>query len=373
MIKRRTFIGGALAASAFGSTVRAKTPASSLYDRAIVIDALGGYGRFDPGQAGSPIDQGSFADVRASGVTAINLTVSAVGNRPDSFETTVAQISRAERDLAAHPDVFLHVRKAADLKVAKASGRCGVIYGFQDSTPLGPKLEQLDIFDDLGLRICQPTYNVRNWAGDGSIEAANGGLSKLGFDLVAALNDRRILVDLSHAGVRVIDEGIAASTRPPAITHSGCRALRDHPRNTSDAAMRALAAKGGVIGIYFMPYLTATPGGPPSGADVIRHIEHAWQVAGEDHVGIGTDGSISPVALTPAYRKWFAEMQAGRTASGIAAPGEGAETFLFAAEYNTPRRLETLASDLLARGHSTARVEKLIGGNFARLFADVWG
>ena len=62
-----------------------------------------------------------------------------------------------------------------------------------------------------------------------------------------------------------------------------------------------------------------------------------------------------------------------RRAAGIAAPGEDPDVMLFAPEYNTPRRFETLADDLLKRGHSTARVEKIVGGNFARLFAEVWG
>jgi membrane dipeptidase len=148
--------------------------------------------------------------------------------------------------------------------------------------------------------------------------------------------------------------------------------VHDHPRNTHDAELKALADKGGVVGIYFMPFLTGT-GRQPTAADIVRHIEHAVKVAGEDHVGLGTDGTISGVELTPAYRKMFAENQAARTKAGYAAPGEGPETFLFAKEYNDPRRFETLAGDLLKRGHPTGRVEKILGGNFARLFGEVWG
>jgi membrane dipeptidase len=246
-----------------------------------------------------------------------------------------------------------------------------MIYGLQDSALLGGDMDRVRTFDDLGVRIMQPTYNLRNLAGDGATEPANGGLSKFGFALIAELNKRRMLVDFAHAGQRVMAEGIKASTRPCAITHSGCRAITDHPRNTPDAEMKQLADKGGVIGIYFMPYLRVS--GQQRAADVIAHLEHAVRTAGEDHVGIGTDGTISGVELTPAFRKQFAENNAARKAAGIAAPNENDDVFLFAPAYNDPRRLETLAGDLLARGWSTTRVEKILGGNFARLFGEVWG
>jgi membrane dipeptidase len=135
--------------------------------------------------------------------------------------------------------------------------------------------------------------------------------------------------------------------------------------------LKALADKGGVAGIYFMPYLRVK--GQQTAADVIAHLEHAVQVMGEDHVGLGTDGSISGVDLTPEYRKKYAEANALRKSSGIAAPNENDDVFTFAPDLNTPRRFETLADMLLSRGWSTTRVEKILGANFARLFSEVWG
>jgi membrane dipeptidase len=377
MIGRRDFLAGAGAVAGVLATrpARAAEPAArSLYGRVIVIDALGGPGGYDPsGKPGDPMSARFVADAKASGLTAVNVTVSAVGNVPNGFEDTIGEIAFLNAEIARNPGVFMGVRTAADLRAAKASGRLGLIYGMQDSMPLGAEFaDRLALLHNLGVRIVQPTYNLRNLFGDGCLEPANGGLSRLGRSLVEALNDRRILVDVSHAGSRVQAESIALSKRPVAITHSGCRAVHDHPRNTHDAELKALADKGGVVGIYFMPFLTGT-GRQPTAADIVRHIEHAVKVAGEDHVGLGTDGTISGVELTPAYRKMFAENQAARTKAGYAAPGEGPETFLFAKEYNDPRRFETLAGDLLKRGHPTGRVEKILGGNFARLFGEVWG
>ncbi len=369
-----TALAGAAALS--GGATRAagiSSAATELYNRATVVDALGAPGGYDPAEPDMvALTKVNLADIRVSGITLLNYTVGQVGNVPDSFEQAVNGISGA-LSLAEteHPDLFTIVRTKADIAAAKASKRTGLILGFQDSAPFGADLDRVELFHGLGLRICQPTYNRRNLMGDGCLEPANGGLSKLGADLVAKLNEKRILVDASHAGPRTQSDSIAACKGPMAITHTGCRALADNPRNTGDDVLRALANKGGVAGMYFIPFLRTS--GQPHAEDLIRHIEHAVNIMGEDHVGLGTDGDVTGLTLDKRFRADFAKFVADRQKKGISAPGETPDVFLYIPKYNTPRRFETLASDLLVRGWSTVRVEKLIGGNFARLFGEVWG
>ncbi|MEA3387814.1 MAG: membrane dipeptidase [Pseudomonadota bacterium] len=374
-LHRRQFIAATAGLALAGRETRAvaSESAASVYDRSIVIDGLGGPGGFDTAaRPGDPLAERFLADARRSGITAINYTVSAVGNVPTAFEDTVAAIAAANREIADHPDVFIQVRTAADLLTAKRSNRVGLIYGIQDTAPLGTDIaRRLPILQNLGVRIVQMTYNRRNLAGDGSLEPANGGLSNFGREIIAALNERRILVDLSHGGQRVHADGITASRRPPAITHTGCRNLVDNPRNTWDADLKALADKGGVAGIYFVPFLRAK--GELRSEDIIRHIEHAIKVAGEDHVGIGTDGYVSRIEVTPEYQRYHRQFVSSRREAGISAPGEDPDVLMFSPDYNEPRRLEKLAHDLFRRGHSTGRVEKILGMNFARLFKEVWG
>lgn len=338
------------------------------YDQAILIDALGGPG----GSGNGPLlTAAEIADVRASGLTALNLTVGALGSGADVFEQTFRTIGSCEREIDAHPDVLMKVKSAADLERAKASGRLGIIYGFQDATPLGDDPGRVELFSRFGVRILQLTYNRRNLLGDGCLEPGNAGLSRLGLQVVERMNELGVLVDLSHCGHRTTLDGIAASKRPVAITHAGCAAVADLPRNKTDEELRNLAQKGGVVGIYFMPFLRTR--GQPMAADLIRHIEHAVDVCGEDHVGIGTDGGISAVELTPEYVKRFHEDVANRRRQGISAPGESEDVYTFLPDLNTPRRFDILAGLLRERGHSDARVEKILGGNFARLFREVWG
>ena len=337
-----------------------------------MIDALGG-----PGNANGPhkprqkLTAADLADVKASGVTAVNLTVSSVGSYAKDFEETLANIAFYDGEIATHSDALLKVTTNADLMEAKRSGRLGVIYGFQDGTPFGESLDRFDLFHDLGVRIVLFTYNRRNLIGDGCLEPGNAGLSLFGRELVARLNEKRVLIDLSHSGDRTTLESIELSQQPVAITHTSCRAVTDLPRNKTDGVLRKLADKGGVVGIYFMPYLRTS--GQPMADDVVRHLEHAIQVCGEDHVGLGTDGTISPVNVTPEYRKAFTEEMKERRKRGIAAPGEREDAFTFVPDLNTPRRLETLAMLLSKRGHSDVQIAKILGGNFERLFREVWG
>jgi membrane dipeptidase len=342
-----------------------------LYRDAIVIDSLGGLGPDNPSRPdNAALTARDIADVRASGVTAMNVTVNLPGNGPDRFEKTIEIVAAIEREIATHPDVFLKVLDGAGLLQAKATRRTGLIMGCQDTTMLEGDLQRLALFHDLGVRICQPTYNRRNLMGDGCMEKADGGLSQLGHEFVAEANRLHIVLDLSHAGPRTIAEGIAASAAPMAISHTGCRALVDLPRNTYDKELKALADRGGVSGMYFMPFLKVS--GQPHADDLIRHLEHAVNVCGEDHVGIGTDGTVGGAIIDEAYIAAARKEHEDRVKAGIAAPGEAAGVYPLIPEYNDPRRFKSLADDLSRRGWAPGRIEKILGQNFMRLFSGVW-
>lgn len=332
----------------------------------MVIDFLASPGPFNTPVQVEALTPQMVANARASGITAVNLTIG--GRNPEEVFSVMA---RWERDLRAHPDVLIKIEKASDLQLARSSRRLGLIYGFQDTVAITPDLARVALYHAFGLRIVQLTYNVRNAVGDGCLQPENGGLSPLGRELVGELNARRVIVDLAHCGQRTTAEGIAASKAPVAISHSACRAIVDVPRSKRDEELKAMADKGGVVGIYLMPFLAAK--GQPTSDDLVRHIEHAVKVCGEDHVGIGSDLSITPHEVDAEYMRVHRTFVEGRMKAGIAAPGEDPEVPMFVTDLNTPRRMELIADKLLARGHSEGRVEKIIGANFARLATEVWG
>jgi membrane dipeptidase len=217
----------------------------------------------------------------------------------------------------------------------------------------------------------QVTYNDRNLWGDGCLEPGNAGLSRLGRQAVERMNASGVTVDVSHCGDRTTRDTIESSSKPILVSHAGCRAVFDHPRNKDDGALKALADRGGVVGIYLMPFLSAGPG-PITPDDLFRHVGHAWKVAGEDHVGIGTDQGLRPVADTPAYRRELAEEISQRKRAGVSAPGESVDRPPFIPEFNRADRFALLADDFARRGMPPRIVDKVLGRNFERVLTQTW-
>jgi membrane dipeptidase len=340
--------------------------------RSTYVDAQGGLDGFDEPEPGRFVASQRLRDlVRQRRIDIISATVGPVGNGPDRFRETVEGIANYDRLIEAHPELLVKVSRASDIEAARASRRIGQIYNLQDTTALETDAARVDTFATLGVRVMQLTYNKRNLCGDGCLERSNAGLSDFGREVVARINRNRLVLDLSHAGQRTQAEGIAVSSAPPAITHSGCRALADLPRNTYDAEMRALADKGGVFGVYLMPFLRTH--GQPGREDLLRHLEHAVNVCGEDHVGIGTDNPFTGYLINDQARERQKRFYEDRAAQGIAAPGEAPDVFNLVEGYNSPDRYDRIGSDLRRRGWSSVRVDKVLGGNFVRLFREVWG
>lgn len=366
MTTRRTFLGGG-AAFAASALVGAAPPSrwdERDYARATVIDAQGSTG------GGQRMTPEVVAAIRSAGMTAISMTVGRVGSGPGQFHDSVAEVARVAQMCLDYPKLLILIRTAADLAEAKRSGRLGIVCNFQDTSPLEGDIAHVALFRAMGVRMIQLTYNTRNLAGDGAIERADAGLSDYGRRVIAEIEAQKIALDLSHGGARTIAEGVAAATRPMAISHTGCRALNDVPRNVSDATLRAMADKGGVAGIYLMPFLRAS--GQPRADDLIRHIEHAVNVCGEDHVGIGTDGSLTTQRTDAAAYAAQREFYESRAKRGIAAPGEAPDVLNLIPDYTSPRRFFDIGRDLAARGYPARRIDKILGGNFARLFGTLW-
>ena len=350
--------------------VSASTPVA-LYENSIIIDGLGFPGGLSNDET-SPLNDLELEHVGQSGLTAAHLTVGAVGTMAPllAFEKIVRDIARWEQQIDDNPKTLSRVRGSADISAAKSAGNTGLIYGLQDGVSFEDDLNRLDALQQLGIRVIQPTYNRRNLLGDGCMEPADAGLSRSGNEAIERMNALGILVDLSHCGRKTAADALAASKRPVSFTHTGCYALAEHPRHRTDEEMKAIADTGGVVGIYIMPYLAR--GNQPTAADVIMHIEHALDVVGEDHVSIGTDGTVSPTELTDAFIEKFREITSRRKKQGIAAPFETETGYLFANDLNTPRRFETLSRMLLERGHSESLVTKIMGANLLRLFLETW-
>ena len=375
MLTRRDFLaaaGGVAAAASLPGALAASRPWPP-YAGMLAIDGASGtnlvyFDKGDPGIAGE------LAAARACGLTATLLTVGPQGRfwlDDAAFVRAKDTIAKWKQTIAMYPDVLMPIENGADLDRAHREKKLGQIFGFQGTEPLGEDLERIPMFRALGVRVIQLTHNRRNLVGDGSLEPGNAGLSNYGHEVVERLNAEKIVVDLAHGSQRTMREGILASKAPPLISHTGCRALSDLPRNTPDEELRLLADRGGVAGMIFWPYLRRDT--QPMAIDLVRHIEHAIDVCGEDHVGLGSDTPVAPVERTPAWEKENRANIADMVEQGVFERGRPEDLYLFIPDLNRADRYEVLAGMLAKRGHSEARIAKIMGGNFARVMREVWG
>lgn len=336
--------------------------AAQLYSKAFVFDAnclpaLGGLCCHEHTAEG-------LAILRESGITALKSTL---GGYDGSFETTISDIADTQGMFDRLGEHFIKVTRHDDLVRAKAEGKLAVVLSFETASMLGDKLDRIDLFRKLDVLVMQLSYNHKSPFGCGCLDGDTEGLTPLGREAIARMNTLGVALDLSHANTATTAQAIAASNKPVVMTHTGCRSVYRHPRNKEDREMKALADKGGVMGVYMLPYLTEDTRQPML-EDYMRHMAHALDVCGEDHVGIGTDSMFATVTdedIKDALKN-FKE----RAARGVGAPGENRPPYI--PDINTPRKLEYVADAMLRRGYGASVVDKVLGLNFSRVYKDIW-
>lgn len=332
--------------------------AVGLVERSLVIDMLfvprieltaEGYTR--------ALSEREIADFRASGITGMHNSTG-VGTRDEALTFLASQEGLAARQ----PDLFTLVLKAEDLDRAKHDRRIGMFMGFQNASPFDT-VEDVAFFHGLGLRCAQLTYNSQNRIGSGSTDRADGGVSSFGERIIRAMNQAGMLVDVSHCGDRTTLDGIALSSGPIAITHSNCRAINNHPRNKTDEAIRALAAKGGIMGITGVRNFVRDRE-PTNVGHIADHIEHVAGLVGIEHVGIGSDADLNGYDDMP--RDQYEQLKASYAASYAFRNRIDTDGF------DHPRKIYDLTEELIRRRHSDADIALILGGNFRRLLGAIW-
>ena len=331
----------------------ARDAARQAYDEAVVIDGL---------NVSLWESDAVYRSLHAGGITAINATIAVW----EGFEETMAHISRWPARFQRHAGTVTQGRSVADILRAKREGRTAVVLGWQNASPIENDLDRLALFYELGVRVVQVTYNERNLLGNGCYERVDEGLSNFGLDAVRLMNELGILIDLSHVGDRTTLDTIEHSEKPVAFTHANARSFMGHVRNKPDDALRLLAEKGGVVGANafptFLPKLYES-----TISDYADAIDDLVERVGIDHVGIGTDFCQDRPA---AFFDWlFSQYGVRPRKSPLAIP----DPHYHPRGFETPAEMPALAAELSSRGYSTDDVSAVLGGNFLRLFREVWG
>ncbi len=225
-----------------------------------------------------------------------------VAGGAEAVQKTLEQIDWVYRLIARYPDDFRVATSAADVLAARASGHIASLLGAEGAHSLNDSPAVLRMFARLGVRYLTLTHVLNStWADSGTDEPVFNGLSDRGREYVRELDRLGVLVDLSHVSPKTMHDALDVSTAPVIFSHSSCRALADHRRNVPDDVLVRLADNGGIIMVTFVPQFLSeeysawfdgpkdTPEPLVTVQDVADHVEHARDVAGIRHIGLGSD------------------------------------------------------------------------------------
>ena len=265
-------------------------------------------------------------------------------------------------------DKLLHVTEVEDFRRAKAQGKLGILFHFQNSLPLEQSIELLDVYKALGVRIIQLTYNVKNFVGDGCLERTDAGLSDFGVRLIKAMNRAGIAVDCSHTGMQTTFDAMDVSEYPVVFSHSLVKTVRDSPRNLTDEQIKRVAEMGGVIGMNgFPPFVADTS--RPTLDDLLKHVDYIAELVGIDHVGLGIDFEYIDESMQKdslAHYDYF--VKTGQWNPDDYPP----PPYYYPQGLDDPRYFPNLTKALLERGYDEDETKKVLGGNFMRVYAQIW-
>lgn len=298
---------------------------------------------------------------KTSGFNVLHVGVGTGG--ADAYDSTLRFLASWNGFMAHHSDWFMRIDSPERIESVKRSGKLGIILGLQNSEHFR-KPDDVDYFYSIGQRVSQLTYNARNLIGTGSTERTDSAITDFGVSIIERMNKVGMAVDVSHCGDLTSADACTVSKAPVLITHSNCRALCPHPRCKPDDVIKKVAATGGVIGITGVRMFVKNTE-PTTIEDVLNHYDHVAKLVGVEHVGTGSDIGIEGYdALPEPIRK---KLHASYKASYAFRAKDDVEGL------DHPQRTYDLTEGLIRRGYSDADIDGVLGGNFKRVLAQIWG
>lgn len=297
--------------------------------------------------------------VRSGGVNVVHATCGVW----EDMAGAMTRIGSWRHFARQNADIVRIVRTVEEMQTAVDDDVLGIVLGFQNSSMLGDDPEMAGIFADVGIRVIQLTYNIANHLGSSCWEPHDGGLTRAGYRMVTALNDAGVLLDISHVGNTTGRDAVDASRLPIAVTHGNPHTFCASGRNKPDDLIDAMAARGGVIGCTLYPLFMG-------GADVTRTaycqmLADLAERIGVGHVAIGSD---AVVGWEPGALGWMRNGRWDRPAD----PDDVPSFPPWPAWFQGPQDFGSLSDGLDEVGFSAAERDQVLGGNWLRLFGQVF-
>lgn len=345
----------------FGIDESQEARASRLHGESLIIDGLGGSILMRPVPDVNGHDR--IDQYRENGVTISNETIAMPG---ECARTTLKRVFDYYSLDEISNDRTKRIRSVQDILDCHETGTLGLIYGLQGGAPFEEDTYLIPIFRELGVRIVNLVYNVRNRLGDGCLESTNAGLTAYGKSVVLEMNRVGITLDLSHSGERTSLDAARLSQAPAVFSHSNVLALTQHPRNITDEQIRVAADTGGLVGLCpHSQFCESTPGMRPSINEFLDHIVYVAGLVGTQHVGIGTDLFGGKTIGEAVFRFQF-----GRQVPG--AWGGYDVDSKYVKGFDNVFGWRNVTRGLVSRGFNDDEVRQILGENWLRVFRASW-
>ena len=306
-----------------------------------------------------------FRQMREGGLDCVHVTIA----YHETALETLRRIGEWNRLFEDNADLVMRVGDREDVLEAQRSGRTGIVYGFQNCSPIEDDHSLVEVFHQLGVRFMQLSYNNQSLLATGCYEENDPGITRFGRQVIREMNRVGMVVDMSHSAERSTLEAIELSRRPIAITHANPYSFHPALRNKSDKVLEALGESGGMLGFSLYPH-HLKDGSRCRLADFCAMVARTAERMGVDRIGIGSDlCQDQPDSVV----QW---MRNGRW-SRVTDYGEGsADAAGFPAQpdwFADSTHYRNLAAGLADAGFGEAEVEKIMGGNWLRFFGQSFG
>lgn len=306
-----------------------------------------------------------FRQMREAGVAAVHVTIC----YHENFRETVTNIQAWNRRFEGHGDLICPARSGADIRAAQASGRTAIIFGLQNCSPIEDDIGLVEICHQLGIRFMQLTYNNQSLLAAGCYESQDGGITRMGREVIAEMNRVGMVIDMSHSAEISTLQAIDLSARPIAITHANPASWHKGKRNKSDTVLKALAVHGGMLGFSLYPH-HLKGGSSCTLEDFCAMVARTAELMGAKHLGIGSDlCQDQPDSVVTWMRngRWTKTLDFGEGSAASAGFPPQPPWF------RDNRDFGNIARGLRAAGFSEAETHGILGGNWLRFFDESFG
>ena len=306
-----------------------------------------------------------FRQMRRGGLDAVHVTIC----YHEDFRETVSNIEAWNRYFEAHPDLIFPGQSGKDVRRARESGRTAIFFGLQNCSAIEDDIRLIEICHQLGIRFMQLTYNNQSLLASGCYETRDSGITRMGREAIREMNRVGLAIDMSHSAERSTLEAIDLSARPIAITHANPAFWHPARRNKSDAVLKALAARGGMLGLSIYPH-HLKGGSACTLEEFCAMAARTAELIGVSHLGIGSDlCQDQPDSVVAWMRngRWTRSLDLGE--GSAADPGFPPQPPWFRDNGD----FANIEGGLRQAGFSGDEANAILGGNWLRFFDAAFG